>query len=216
MHLEAQRDPSWLRQPRWKGPSSLRAPVRDFLDHQRLTEVFEAPQALGGARNTRPCGRGAVDARLTWRSPRLATNTVPWGTLIIPPDCARNVISVRGWYARSVRRQKTLRNDGAVHSALYDDHQAVRAELAWRCPTSYIQTVVEVLRISRKSMRRMKVSYACSADLARRVQEARNVLSKVYGAVGFLIGVAPFRCGACRSPAPARLISYRTRCFQID
>ena len=146
---EAQRDLLEFRHT-LEGSCAYYAALRaTSLDHQRLTEAFEALQACYARNDQVSAEEGAADARFHLAIAEASHNTVLLHTIKGLFDLLRRnvVTNIGGMYAQRTETRAQLMEQ---HQRLYDAIISGQAELAGRCPTSTSTMCRRSWRRSRK------------------------------------------------------------------
>ncbi|HHX6599285.1 TPA: FCD domain-containing protein [Pseudomonas aeruginosa] len=127
------------------------------LDHQRLTEAFEALQACYARNDQVSAEEGAADARFHLAIAEASHNTVLLHTIKGLFDLLRRnvVTNIGGMYAQRTETRAQLMEQ---HQRLYDAIISGQAELAREVSNQHIHYVQEVLAEVQEEARRMKRS----------------------------------------------------------
>lgn len=135
----------------------LRGAACDLLDHQRLTEAFEALQACYARNDQVSAEEGAADARFHLAIAEASHNTVLLHTIKGLFDLLRRnvVTNIGGMYAQRTETRAQLMEQ---HQRLYDAIISGQAELAREVSNQHIHYVQEVLAEVQEEARRMKRS----------------------------------------------------------
>ena len=154
---EAQRDLLEFRHT-LEGSCAYYAALRaTSLDHQRLTEAFEALQACYARNDQVSAEEGAADARFHLAIAEASHNTVLLHTIKGLFDLLRRnvVTNIGGMYAQRTETRAQLMEQ---HQRLYDAIISGQAELAREVSNQHIHYVQEVLAEVQEEARRMKRS----------------------------------------------------------
>lgn len=146
---EAQRDLLEFRHT-LEGSCAYYAALRaTSLDHQRLTEAFEALQACYARNDQVSAEEGAADARFHLAIAEASHNTVLLHTIKGLFDLLRRnvVTNIGGMYAQRTETRAQLMEQ---HQRLYTRSSAVRRSWLGRCPTSTSTMCRRSWRRSRK------------------------------------------------------------------